>query len=243
MSCCQPCASVLNECNRMLKYNILKWSINWFGDFRHVSESVANACYVNGIYPFECRKPELTQFRNAATAIETSPSLVCDDLRHSSDTAFRETTIVHVSAFPAAGTRPSRNSLLRETRQQYIKFPETVSQFMNMFFDSPRFTSWRTLLPVSSQSPFSGCSIRFAVRLFVSEFSQVLYWELTWRISSLTDGIWRSCRITAFGTYQGASVIKHKAFGWNRSRISMVEMDAEPQSCIPWVQIGSSMAL
>jgi hypothetical protein len=40
-------------------------------------------------------------------------------------------------------------------------------------------------------------------------------------------------RITIFGTYQGASTIMHKAFDWKRSRISMLEVEAVPQSCIP----------
>jgi hypothetical protein len=51
--------------------------------------------------------------------------------------------------------------------------------------------------------------------------------------SSLTVGIWRSLRITVFGTYQSVSNIMRKAFDWNRSRISMLEVEAVPQSCIP----------
>jgi hypothetical protein len=35
--------------------------------------------------------------------------------------------------------------------------------------------------------------------------------------------IWRSLRITIFGTYQGASTIMRKAFDWKRFRISMLE--------------------
>jgi hypothetical protein len=42
--------------------------------------------------------------------------------------------------------------------------------------------------------------------------------------SSLTVGIWRSLRITVFGTYQGASTIMCKVFDWKISRISM-ELD------------------
>jgi hypothetical protein len=38
---------------------------------------------------------------------------------------------------------------------------------------------------------------------------------------------------TVFGTYQGASTIMRKAFDWKRSRISMFEVEAVPQSCIP----------
>jgi hypothetical protein len=33
--------------------------------------------------------------------------------------------------------------------------------------------------------------------------------------------------------YQGASTIMRKAFDWKRSRISMLEVEAVPQSCIP----------
>jgi hypothetical protein len=36
-----------------------------------------------------------------------------------------------------------------------------------------------------------------------------------------------------FGTYQGASTIMPKAFDWIRSRISMLEVEAVPQSSIP----------
>jgi hypothetical protein len=50
---------------------------------------------------------------------------------------------------------------------------------------------------------------------------------------SLTIGIWRSLWITVFGTYQGASTIMRKAFDWKRSRISMLEVEAVPQSFIP----------
>jgi hypothetical protein len=59
----------------------------------------------------------------------------------------------------------------------------------------------------------------------------------------MTLGIWRSLRITVFGTCQGASTIMRKAFGWKHSRISMLEMEAIPQSSIPQVQIGLSIVL
>jgi hypothetical protein len=52
-------------------------------------------------------------------------------------------------------------------------------------------------------------------------------------ISSLSVGIWRSPRITVFGTYKGESTIMRKAFDWKRSRISMLEVEAVPQTCIP----------
>jgi hypothetical protein len=36
-----------------------------------------------------------------------------------------------------------------------------------------------------------------------------------------------------FGTYQGASTIMQKAFDWKRSRMSMLEVEVVPQSCMP----------
>jgi hypothetical protein len=53
--------------------------------------------------------------------------------------------------------------------------------------------------------------------------------------------VWRSLWITVFGMYQGASTNMHKAFDWKRSRISMLEVEAIPQSCIPYVRIGFSI--
>jgi hypothetical protein len=38
--------------------------------------------------------------------------------------------------------------------------------------------------------------------------------------------------MTVFGTYQGASTIVRKASDWNRSRISIFEVETVPQSCI-----------
>jgi hypothetical protein len=40
-------------------------------------------------------------------------------------------------------------------------------------------------------------------------------------------------RINVFGTYHGASVILSRAFDWKRSSISMLDVDAVPQNCIP----------
>jgi hypothetical protein len=57
----------------------------------------------------------------------------------------------------------------------------------------------------------SGSSMRFTVRSFGCTLRRALYWELYLQISSLTVGVWRSLRITIFGTYQGASTIMHKA--------------------------------
>jgi hypothetical protein len=45
------------------------------------------------------------------------------------------------------------------------------------------------------------------------------------KIPSVTVSVWRSLRITVFGTYQGASTIMRKAFDWKRSRISVLEVD------------------
>jgi hypothetical protein len=50
-------------------------------------------------------------------------------------------------------------------------------------------------------------------------------------------------RITVFGTYPGAATIMRKAFDWKRSRISMLEVETVPQSCIPLVQIGLGIVL
>jgi hypothetical protein len=40
----------------------------------------------------------------------------------------------------------------------------------------------------------------------------------------LTVGVWRSLRLTVFGTYHGASTSMLKVFDWKRSRISMLEL-------------------
>jgi hypothetical protein len=50
---------------------------------------------------------------------------------------------------------------------------------------------------------------------------------------SSSVGVWRSLRITVFGTYLGASTIMRKASDWKLSRISMFEVEAVPQCCIP----------
>jgi hypothetical protein len=38
---------------------------------------------------------------------------------------------------------------------------------------------------------------------------------------------------TLFNMYQSASTIMCKAFDWKHSRISLLEVEAIPQSCIP----------
>jgi hypothetical protein len=45
--------------------------------------------------------------------------------------------------------------------------------------------------------------------------------------------IWISFHITIFGTYHGVSVIMRRAFDWKRSSVSILDVDAVPQSCIP----------
>jgi hypothetical protein len=45
--------------------------------------------------------------------------------------------------------------------------------------------------------------------------------------------IWRFLQMTVFGTFQGASTVMHNAFERKRSRISMLEVETIPQSCIP----------
>jgi hypothetical protein len=47
---------------------------------------------------------------------------------------------------------------------------------------------------------------------------------------SLTVGVWRSLRITAFGSYQDVSSIMRRSLDWKRSRISMFEVEAVPHS-------------
>jgi hypothetical protein len=49
--------------------------------------------------------------------------------------------------------------------------------------------------------------------------------------------------MSELGTYHGASTIMRKTLDWNHSRISMFEVEAVPQSCIPKVQMGLSMVL
>jgi hypothetical protein len=40
-------------------------------------------------------------------------------------------------------------------------------------------------------------------------------------------------RITGFGTYQDASTVVRKTLDWQRSMVSMFEVEAVPHSCIP----------
>jgi hypothetical protein len=47
--------------------------------------------------------------------------------------------------------------------------------------------------------------------------------------------------MSKLGTYQGASTVMRKAFDWNLLRISMLEVEAVPHSCMPYVQMGLSM--
>jgi hypothetical protein len=47
--------------------------------------------------------------------------------------------------------------------------------------------------------------------------------------------------MSELGTYHGASTMMRKTLDWNRSRISMLEVEAVPQSYIPYVQMGLSM--
>jgi hypothetical protein len=52
------------------------------------------------------------------------------------------------------------------------------------------------------------------------------------RHSSLTVGVWRSVRITVFGTYQGASTVLPETSDWNRSMVSIFQVEAVPHNCI-----------
>jgi hypothetical protein len=50
-------------------------------------------------------------------------------------------------------------------------------------------------------------------------------------VSSLTVGVWRSLRITVFGTNQNASAILRKTFEWKRYGISMLEENVHTDLC------------
>jgi hypothetical protein len=54
-----------------------------------------------------------------------------------------------------------------------------------------------------------------------------MLWFLT---SCLTEGTCRSRRSIVSGTYHGAPVIILRTLDWNRSRISMLQLDAVPHS-------------
>jgi hypothetical protein len=41
--------------------------------------------------------------------------------------------------------------------------------------------------------------------------------------------------MSVLGTYQSASTFMRKAFDWNLSRISILQVEAVPQSCMPLV--------
>jgi hypothetical protein len=50
-------------------------------------------------------------------------------------------------------------------------------------------------------------------------------------------------RMTEFWTYQGAFTISRKTLDWKRSKILMFEFEVVPQSWMPYVQMGLSIAL
>jgi len=52
--------------------------------------------------------------------------------------------------------------------------------------------------------------------------------------------MWR--RVTVFGTYHGASVMILRTLDGNLYRISILEFDAVPHSCTPYVQMGFRIA-
>ena len=67
-----------------------------------------------------------------------------------------------------------------------------------------------------------------------------MLWFLT---SCLTERTCRSRRSIVFGTYHGALVIILSILDWKPSRVSMLEFDAVPHSCIPYVHTGFRMVL
>jgi hypothetical protein len=56
--------------------------------------------------------------------------------------------------------------------------------------------------------------------------------------SGMTGRTCSSRRITVFGTYNGASVMILRTLDWNISRISLLDVDAIPHSCTPYVDMG-----
>jgi hypothetical protein len=49
-----------------------------------------------------------------------------------------------------------------------------------------------------------------------------------------TAGVWRSFRITIFGTYQGASTVRRKALDWKHSMISVFEAIVRMTVNVSW---------
>jgi hypothetical protein len=49
--------------------------------------------------------------------------------------------------------------------------------------------------------------------------------------------------MTEFVTYQGTLTISRKTLDWKRSKISMLEFEVVPQSWMPYVQMGLSIAM
>jgi hypothetical protein len=62
-------------------------------------------------------------------------------------------------------------------------------------------------------------------------------------ISALTVGICRSVCRSVFGTYRGALTIVLRTLFCNRCSISMLELLAVPQRCMPYVQMGFRIVL
>ena len=59
----------------------------------------------------------------------------------------------------------------------------------------------------------------------------------------LTEGTCRSRRSIVFGTCHGALVIILSILDWKRSGVSILESDAVPHSCIPYVHMGFRVVL
>jgi hypothetical protein len=83
---------------------------------------------------------------------------------------------------------------------------------------------------VRSRLLSSGSAIRFTAKSFGCALRRAPYCGLKWRISSLTVGVWRPLRITAFGTNQGALVIMRKTL--------MLELEAVLQ--MAWLGVCCS---
>jgi hypothetical protein len=83
---------------------------------------------------------------------------------------------------------------------------------------------------VSLKSPFSWRFLCELVGVRAEAFA-----ILGTMAADLVFNLWicRLFRIVSFRTYQGASIIFRRVFDWKRLRISMLDVDVVPQSCMP----------
>jgi hypothetical protein len=84
---------------------------------------------------------------------------------------------------------------------------------------------------------------KFVASWFGWALSLKWYFSLKFVISSFTEGIWRSCWITQFGTNHGALTMILRTLDWKCSILSMSEMLDVPHSWHPYSQTGFRIAL